>query len=94
MQYSVLGMLAAFSIKYNFTRLISFVSFIFFAVAMLLGTRGIALGFICIPFMAYYLNENRFSYNKFLLAIPLVIFFLLIAYVRNIGFQIFYHSFT
>ena len=87
MQYSVLGMLAAFSIKYNFSRLISFVSFIFFAVAMLLGTRGIALGFICIPFMAYYLNENRFSYNKFLLAIPLVIFFLLIAYVRNIGFS-------
>lgn len=85
--FSILGMLVAFSLKFKMHRQIFIASLTFFSIAILLGTRGIAVSFLSIPIMSYYLDNKRFSYRKVIYFIPLLLFLLIVAYVRNIGFS-------
>ncbi len=85
--FSILGLLSSFSLKYKMHKLVFIASSLFFIVAILLGTRGIAIAFISVPFMSFYLDNKRFSYFRLIYFIPGLIFFLIVAYIRNIGFS-------
>lgn len=86
MVYVIMAFIATFSLRFKMHNLIFISSFSFFIIAILLGTRGIAVAFIVIPIFSFYISNKRFSYLKLIYFIPVVIFFLILAYIRNIGF--------
>ena len=85
--FSAFGFLASFVLYFKSDSLVILFSIFFFILSMLLGTRGIAIVFLSIPLISYYLFHKRFSYFKIIYFIPLFLFFSLTAYIRNIGFS-------